>query len=74
MISPVQFNRAQSRIFLIVYVFITLALRFWFEPYLENNYLASILIGLVLLIFLWFLIRIKFLNFIEQNKEQKEQK
>ncbi len=64
--SPVQLNRKQSRIFLMVYIFATLAFRFYFEPMMGENYIASILIGLFLLAIIWAMIKIQFLNFAEK--------
>ena len=51
-----------SDIFIVVYLFITLLLRFILEPQLGGHYLISIGIGLFALLFLWALYKSKIIN------------
>lgn len=57
-------NRFWSIIFVGIYGGVTLLLRFYLEPiFIDDNYWLSILIGIILLLFIVFLIKIRFLNF-----------
>ena len=60
-------NKKQSVVFTVIYVLITLLLRFYIEPYLAGYYLISIGIGLYFILFYWVLLHKKFLNFREEN-------
>lgn len=51
-----------SNLIVVVYVIATLLARFYLEPQINNNYVISILIGLFSLLFIWALIKIKFIN------------
>lgn len=57
-----QLNRSVSRVFVVIYLFATLIWRFLFEAQLIGNALVSVIIGAFFLIFLWALIKSKFLN------------
>lgn len=57
-----QLNRVTSRIFVIIYLASTLVWRFLFESQLIGSALLSIVIGAFFLLFLWALIKSKFLN------------
>ena len=48
--------------FVVVYLFITLGIRFVLEPQIEGHYLISMGLGLFALLFLWALIKSKFLQ------------
>lgn len=61
-------NKKQSVIFTVFYVFVTLIVRFYIEPYLAGHYLISIGIGLYFVLLYWVLLHKKFLNFREENK------
>jgi hypothetical protein len=60
---PVQLGRTGSIIFSAVYIAVTLGARFYFEPQLHGFYIISIGIGIFMLVFLWALYYIRFLNF-----------
>ncbi len=67
-IKPVfQLNRTQSIVFLVIYGAVTMALRLYIEPFFRGNFLLSIGVGLVLVAFIFLLIRIGVLNF--QNQQ-----
>ena len=51
-----------SDIFISIYIVLTLISRTFIEMFLPSNYLLSIFIGLFLLLVLWVLVKIKFLN------------
>lgn len=55
-------GRLPSNIFIILYVLATFLLRFFLEPQLQGHVLISIGIGAFALLFLWALIKVKFLN------------
>lgn len=55
-------GRLASNIIVAIYLAATLYVRFIVEPQFNNNFLVSIGIGALMLLFLWALIRIKFLN------------
>ena len=57
-----QLNRTTSRIFVVLYIFATLVWRFLFEAQLIGSAFLSIVIGALFLLFLWALIKSKFLN------------
>ena len=57
-----QLNRITSRIFVVLYIFATLVWRFLFEAQLIGSAFLSIVIGALFLLFLWALIKSKFLN------------
>ena len=48
--------------FIVVYLTITLGLRFYLEPQLQSFYLISVGLGLFALLFLWALVKSGFLN------------
>ncbi len=48
--------------FVVVYITATLALRFVLEPQLQGYYLVSLALGAFALLFLWALIKSKFLQ------------
>lgn len=48
--------------FVVVYITATLALRFMLEPQLQGYYLVSLALGAFALLFLWALIKSKFLQ------------
>lgn len=56
-------NRKQSIIFTVIYLALTLAVRFILEPYLLGYYLISVGIGLYFILILWALWHKKVLNF-----------
>ncbi|HQU59589.1 MAG: hypothetical protein KDD02_09275 [Phaeodactylibacter sp.] len=58
----IRLGRLASDAFIILYILSTLLLRFFLEPQLQGHYLISLGIGAFALLFLWALIRIKFLN------------
>jgi len=60
-------NKKQSVIFTVIYVALTLILRFFIEPYLAGHYLISIGIGLYFVLLYWLLLNKKFLNFREEK-------
>lgn len=51
-----------SNIFVIVYIGATLLFRFVLEPQLQGRYLISVALGLFALVFLWALIKSKFIR------------
>jgi len=51
-----------SDLFIVVYVLLTLGLRFYLEPQLQGNSLLSVAIGAFALLFLWALIKAKVLR------------
>ena len=51
-----------SDYFIVIYLVLTLLLRFFMEPQLQGNMLISLAIGAFALLFLWALIKIKILN------------
>ena len=57
-----QLGKTASDIVVAIYLSITLLVRFFLEPQLQNNWVISILIGLFGLLFLWALVKSKFLN------------
>ena len=57
-----QLNRITSRIFVVLYIFATLVWRFLFEAQLIGSAFLSMIIGALFLLFLWALIKSKFLN------------
>jgi hypothetical protein len=57
-----QLNRITSRIFVVLYIFATLVWRFLFEAQLIGSAFLSMVIGALFLLFLWALIKSKFLN------------
>ena len=57
-----QLNRITSRIFVVLYIFATLVWRFLFEAQLIGSAFLSIVIGALFLLFLWALIKSKFLS------------
>ena len=63
-------NKKQSVIFTAIYVFVTLALRFYIEDYLLGHYFISIGIGLYFVLLYWILLNRKILNFRNPEEEQ----
>lgn len=57
-----QLGKTTSDIIITIYILGTLFLRFLLEPQLQNFYLISILLGCFGLLFLWALIKSKYLN------------
>ncbi len=55
-------NKVTSRIFVVLYIIATLVWRFLFEAQLVGNALISMGIGVFFLLFLWAMIKSKFLN------------
>lgn len=51
-----------SDIFILVYIAITLYIRFKLENQIQLNPLLSIFIGLIFVLFIWALIKVKVLN------------
>ena len=62
-------NKRQTTIFLAIYAFIALFVRFYLEPRLGVNYVQSISIGLASLFPVWLLFKLKVLNF--SNAEER---
>jgi predicted phage tail protein len=62
-----QLNRRQSIIFLVVYGAVTMAVRFYIEPFLAGNFWLSTGIGLVLLGVIFLLIKTGVLNFSDET-------
>lgn len=48
--------------FIVVYLTVTLALRFYLEPQLQSYYVISVGLGLFALLFLWALVKSKILR------------
>lgn len=57
-----QLGRKASDVFVAVYLFCTLLLRFFLEPTLNGHYFISLALGAFALLFLWALSKSKFLN------------
>ncbi len=57
-----QLGRKLSDLFTTVYIFTTLAMRFYLEPQLNGHYLVSIGLGAFALLFLWALSKSKFIT------------
>ena len=57
-----QLGPLASDIFVSIYLLMTLVARFLFEAQLRGNILISIAIGGLALLFLWALVKVKFLN------------
>lgn len=57
-----QLNKTISRIFVVLYLAGTFTWRFMFEAQLLGSVLMSMVIGILFLIFLWALIKVKILN------------
>lgn len=55
-------SQKASDVFVVVYVMLTLYVRFIFEPQLKGHVFISIAIGLFALLFLWALNKSKFIN------------
>jgi hypothetical protein len=55
-------NKVTSRIFVVLYIAATLIWRFLFEAQLIGSAFLSMVIGFLFLLFLWALIKSKFLN------------
>jgi len=51
-----------SRIFVVLYIGITLFLRFMFEPQLQGRFFYSIILGIIALLFLYALIKSRILR------------
>ena len=58
----IKLGNLASDIFITIYIVVTLYAIFYYEPALNGNFLISILLGLFALLFIWALIKIKFLN------------
>lgn len=56
------FNQKVSDIFVVIYILVTLYVRFLLEPQLGGHLLVSIGIGLFALLFLWALSKSKIIN------------
>ena len=57
-----QLGHIASDVFVVVYIMATLFGRLYVEPQLSGNYFVSIAIGAFLLLFLWALVKSKFIN------------
>lgn len=57
-----QLNARLSDIFIAIYLLITLGIRFYLEPQLQGNAAVSMVLGGLALLFLWALIKSKFLQ------------
>ncbi|MEM9920551.1 MAG: hypothetical protein AAF990_20805 [Bacteroidota bacterium] len=57
-----QLGHIASDIFVTIYVMLTLIGRIYIEPQLAGNFFISIAIGAFLLLFLWALVKSKFLR------------
>lgn len=57
-----QLGAKASDIFIAIYLVLTLLLRFILEGQLQGNTLVSVSIGAFMLLFLWALVKVKFLN------------
>ncbi len=57
-----QLGSRSSDIFIVIYLLLTLVARFLFEGQLRGNILISLAIGGMALLFLWALVKVKFLN------------
>lgn len=57
-----QLGKTTSDIIISIYILVTLFIRFMLEPQLQNHYFLSMLLGGFGLLFLWALIKSKYLN------------
>ncbi len=55
-------SAALSNIFVILYAASTLFLRIFLEPQLKGNFVVSIILGILAILFLWALIKSKFIR------------
>ena len=57
-----QLGKRASDVFVVVYITATLFLRFIVEPQLQGRYMISVALGAFALLFLWALVKSKFLS------------
>lgn len=57
-----QLSRKASDIFVVVYIAATLLMRFLVEPQLQGRYMISVALGGFALLFLWALVKSKFIS------------
>ncbi len=57
-----QLGQKASDVFVVVYITATLLMRFLIEPQLQGRYMISVALGGFALLFLWALVKSKFLS------------